>query len=255
MTNATETITVPGGGARPGTFALAMLLLGCWIVVYNLSLLRRGAFDADAYEDVSFGPGARRIGTLSLVYVVYAVWSIAYTDIPLGVVGIGDLLPVDVLVGLGLGVGLAVAMRGVSAGLEAIGVEAPEHFEAGMDVMTPETAGQWVVALVVVYPLVAIGEELVFRGGLVGGLYTGWGLSLWMLVGLSSVLFGLAHVWQGSHGVILMVVTGLVLAAALVLTGALLVPIVAHYFMNVIALASNASGIEPWPTRDALTPS
>ena len=88
------------------------------------------------------------------------------------------------------------------------------------------------LSLVASWTLAAFGEELVFRGylmnrvaDLVGATRAGWSIS----VVLVSVLFGVAHLYQGASGVIIITLTGLVFGALYLATGRnLWVPIIAH---------------------------
>jgi membrane protease YdiL (CAAX protease family) len=88
------------------------------------------------------------------------------------------------------------------------------------------------LSLVVSWTLAAFGEELVFRGYLmnrvadvVGATRAGWFISVVMV----SLLFGVAHLYQGASGVIIITLTGLVFGELYLATGRnLWVPIIAH---------------------------
>jgi membrane protease YdiL (CAAX protease family) len=157
-----------------------------------------------------------------------AVW---FTAVPLAALGVGD-----VTVGaLALGVALGVALFGANAAAAVLG----ERFGLGggeelRALLTPETPAGWAALLVVVLPVVAGFEELLFRGVLVGALATGFGLSPWLLAAASSVAFALGHGAQGRAGVVVTGLLGFALAAAFVLTGSLLVVVVAHYLVNAL---------------------
>jgi membrane protease YdiL (CAAX protease family) len=99
--------------------------------------------------------------------------------------------------------------------------------------LAPDSAVGWLLLLVVVLPLVAVVEELLFRGALVGVLAVGSGLSPWLLAVASSAAFALGHGTQGRLGVVVTGLLGFGLAAVFVFTGSLLVVIVAHYVVNV----------------------
>lgn len=74
-------------------------------------------------------------------------------------------------------------------------------------------------------------EEIIYRGyvlwyivevtGMIGGVL------------LSSALFGLAHAYQGTRGMIQTGMVGLVLAVLFILTGTLWVPIILHIFLDI----------------------
>jgi membrane protease YdiL (CAAX protease family) len=93
-------------------------------------------------------------------------------------------------------------------------------------------------------PLIAGFEEFLFRGVLVGALSTGFGLSPWALAVASSAAFALGHGAQGPAGVVVTGTLGFVLAAAFVLTGSLLVVVVAHYLVNALEFL-----VHEWPWR------
>ncbi|MCM3903488.1 MAG: CPBP family intramembrane metalloprotease [Pyrinomonadaceae bacterium] len=88
------------------------------------------------------------------------------------------------------------------------------------------------ISLVLSWTLAAFGEELVFRGylmnrvaDLVGSASAGWLISLIVV----SLLFGIVHLYQGTSGVIVITLHGLLLGALYLATGRnLWVPIMAH---------------------------
>lgn len=85
-----------------------------------------------------------------------------------------------------------------------------------------------------------VGEEVVFRGfsmawlaalaSSVAGLGPGAALGTAMLG--SSVLFGLAHAYQGTAGIVKTGAVGLILAAVAVATGGLLAPVLLHVVVD-----------------------
>lgn len=88
--------------------------------------------------------------------------------------------------------------------------------------------------VLVVAGLVPLGEELLFRGVLVGA---------WLrarrpvtAVLMSTVLFGLAHVTVGPRTMVIAGILGALLAAALLLSGSLGATVLAHATINGIAL-------------------
>lgn len=88
------------------------------------------------------------------------------------------------------------------------------------------------LSLVVSWTLAAFGEELVFRGylmnrvaDLVGATRAGWLISVVVV----SLLFGVAHLYQGASGVMAITLTGSLFGALYLATGRnLWVPIIAH---------------------------
>jgi membrane protease YdiL (CAAX protease family) len=156
-----------------------------------------------------------------------------FTEIPITAFGVSApvVSPETVGVGVALGGGLYVANEvGATVG-ERLGVGADEGLR---EALAPGSLGGWAVLLFVVLPIIAGFEELLFRGVLVGVFAAGFGLSPWLLAALSSVAFALGHGAQGPAGVVVTGVLGFVLAAAFVLTGSLLVVVVAHYLVNAL---------------------
>ena len=78
------------------------------------------------------------------------------------------------------------------------------------------------LSLVASWSLAAFGEELVFRGylmnrvaDLVRANYAGWLISLILV----SILFGMVHLYQGTSGILVITLTGLLLGALYLATG------------------------------------
>jgi membrane protease YdiL (CAAX protease family) len=134
-------------------------------------------------------------------------------------------------VGAGLGLALYAANEVAATVGDRLGVGADEGLR---EALAPSSVVGWAVLLLVVLPIIAGFEELLFRGILVGVFAAGFGVSPWLLAVFSSVAFALGHGAQGPAGVIVTGLLGFVLAAAFVLTGSLLVVVVAHYLVNAL---------------------
>jgi CAAX protease family protein len=81
-------------------------------------------------------------------------------------------------------------------------------------------------------------EELIFRG--FGIAYVRWlwpGASHFWLIAITSVAFGLAHLYQGVRGVLLTGLVGAVLASLVLATGSLLPAMVIHALIDLRVLA------------------
>ena len=78
-----------------------------------------------------------------------------------------------------------------------------------------------------------------------GAFAVGCGVSPWLLAVLSSVAFALGHGAQGPVGVAVTGLLGFVLAAAFVLTGSLLVVVLAHYLVNAIEFLRHETSGNP----------
>ncbi|WP_311171373.1 CPBP family intramembrane glutamic endopeptidase [Halobellus ordinarius] len=113
--------------------------------------------------------------------------------------------------------------------------------------LAPETPLGWATLLLVVLPIIAGFEELLFRGALIGVMAAGFEVSPWLLAVLSSGAFALGHGAQGRLGVVVTGALGFVLAAGYIVTGSLLVVAVAHYLVNALEfLVHEGLGVE-WP--------
>lgn len=200
--------------------------------------------EAQEWEDVTGRPDGRELTTemmfanvgltqgLVVVIIVGAAWLFA---IPATAFGIGGDTATDgltaVAIGLGFGVVLWIANEGATAVADAVGAA---YDEAVRELLAPETASGWVVLFGVVLPTIALAEELLFRGALVGVPAAGYGVSVWGLAVVSSVAFALGHGAQGRVGIVVTGALGFVLAAGYILTGSLLVVVVAHYVINAL---------------------
>jgi len=185
------------------------------------------------------------------LFAVLLLGGIRYTGVPwaaLGVTAAGvSTGPVGVAVGLAVGAAIALANT-LAAGLaSAFGREPGRELR---ERLAPESLGGWAVLLVVVLPVIAGFEELLFRAALVGGFAAGFGVSPWLLAVLSSVAFAAGHGAQGGLGVVVTGLLGLALASAYVLTGSLLVVVVAHYVVNAAEfVGSEGLGWQPFTER------
>ncbi|WP_336345414.1 CPBP family intramembrane glutamic endopeptidase [Halalkalicoccus ordinarius] len=161
-----------------------------------------------------------------------AAW---YTEIPPAALGIGTDAGTSGLgaVGIGLGLGLALYLASEAGGALAdrLGFTYDERLRG---LLAPRSAGGWAVLLGLVLPVIAAFEEFLFRAALIGAVAAGYGVSPWLLAIVSSVLFALGHGAQGRTGVVVTGLLGFVLAAAFVLTGSLLVVVIAHYVVNAL---------------------
>lgn len=77
-------------------------------------------------------------------------------------------------------------------------------------------------------------EEFVYRGFVMGAL-TRTGMATWMVLILSSVLFGLAHAYQGRSGILGTTLMGLVFGMSRVITVSLVPAIIWHACVDLIA--------------------
>ncbi|WP_154552533.1 CPBP family intramembrane glutamic endopeptidase [Halorhabdus sp. CBA1104] len=164
--------------------------------------------------------------------VLAGVW---YVAVPASVLGLAKIPPSvsTVLIGVAFGTVLWLASETATTLSTALGVEPDERLRG---LLAPATAGGWLAVLVVVLPLVAISEELLFRAGAIGASAAGLGLSPWVLAVPASIAFGCCHAIQGRTGVVVTGGLGFVLASGYVITDNLVVVIVAHYVLDGIEL-------------------
>jgi len=168
-------------------------------------------------------------GTLAVILAVAAL----ATGVPADAVGVSvaGLAPPVLLAGVGLGVALAVANQGIAALFRRFDVAFSEDLR---ELLAPDSPGGWAALLLGVLPLVAVFEELLFRGILIGAFATGFGVDPWLLVVASSVLFAAGHGAQGAGGVVVTGALGFVLGVGFVLTDSLAAVVVAHYLVNAL---------------------
>ncbi len=156
-------------------------------------------------------------------------------EIPWRAAGLGSATLVWGFDGLGLGLGLGIVLwLGSEIAGRIADVAGVAYDERLRKRLAPDSALGWAGLFVLVLPLVAAGEELLFRGALIGVMAAGFGVSPWFLAGVSTVAFALGHGAQGRVGIAATGLLGAVLAAAFVLTGSIVVVIVAHYVVNAL---------------------
>ena len=167
--------------------------------------------------------------------LLFGAW---YAAVPASALGLDTVAftPPALLAGVAGGVVLYLANEGGAAVGRQFGVDGAEAFRA---MLAPETRRGWALLLLVVLPVVAGFEELLFRAALVGGLAAGFGVSPWILAGLSSVAFALGHGAQGRVGMVVTGVLGFALAALFVVTESLPAVVVAHYLVNALEFVVN----------------
>ncbi|OYR51030.1 hypothetical protein DJ73_14595 [Halorubrum sp. Ea1] len=164
-----------------------------------------------------------------------AAFGVGGTHPTLGVGPVASLgTPALVAVGVTAGIALTTGNEAAARLGSRVGLAPSDRLRAAM---APGTAGEWVLLLIVALPVVAVFEEALFRGALVGALAAGFAVDPWLLAVGSSVAFGLGHGAQGRLGIVVAGALGLALAGLFVATGSLLVPVVAHYVVNAVEFA------------------
>lgn len=158
--------------------------------------------------------------------VLAAAW---YLSIPPSAFGATPVTPLDAGVGVGFGLVLWLANELSTTVADTAGAA---YDETVRGLLAPGSTRGWVGLLVVVLPLIAFAEELLFRAALIGVPAAGFDVSPWPLAVVASLAFALGHGAQGRVGVVVTGFLGLALAGGYVLTGSLLVVVLAHYVIN-----------------------
>ncbi len=167
---------------------------------------------------------------LLLVVLGIAVWM---TDVPVMALGIDISAIAAETVGIGLVTGIVFSAGNEIAAAAATRVGVTPSTDL-REALAPDTTGRWVILLVVVLPVIAVFEEMLFRGALIGALAGGFDISPWILAAGSSVAFGLGHGAQGRTGIVVTGLLGFGLASVFIISGSLTVVVIAHYVVNVL---------------------
>ncbi len=168
------------------------------------------------------------------VFALLLLGAAVYTAIPATALGIefsAAYLETGLILGIAAGIGFYVANELAAAIAARLGFD---HDETLRELLAPDSAVGWLVLLLGVLPIIAVFEEFLFRAALIGVPAAGFGLSPWLLAVGSSIAFALGHGMQGSVGVVVTGLLGFVLAALFIVTGSLLVVVVAHYLVNAL---------------------
>lgn len=185
-------------------------------------------------ESLTTGMVLANVAASQGLFALVLLGAIVYTGVPADALGFEfsrSYLETGLLLGTAFGLALYVANELGAATATRFGFE---HDEQLRELLAPESIQGWVVLLGVVLPIIAVFEELLFRAALIGALSVGFGISPWLLAVVSSVAFAVGHGMQGSVGIVVTGVLGFVLAAIYIVTGSLLVVVVAHYFINAL---------------------
>jgi membrane protease YdiL (CAAX protease family) len=104
-----------------------------------------------------------------------------------------------------------------------------------VEILIPRTRREKLIALMLVAPTAAVCEEILYRGFLFQRLLQWSGSASWALV-VASLGFGLAHTYQGFHGMVRAAVLGALLTVPLVRTESLFPSLAAHFLIDAVAL-------------------
>jgi membrane protease YdiL (CAAX protease family) len=104
-----------------------------------------------------------------------------------------------------------------------------------VELLIPETRAEKLWAVLLVAPMAGICEEFLYRGYLLTQLTSWLGSPLWAWV-LSSLCFGLGHVYQGAGGILRSSILGALLGLPVLRTGSLYPSMAAHFLIDAVAL-------------------
>lgn len=96
-------------------------------------------------------------------------------------------------------------------------------------------------------------EEFLYRGFAMA-VFTRVGFQTWLVVLISSVLFGLAHSYQGRGGMIMTLIVGLVLGASRIAFDSLVPAIIWHSAVDVVAGVAGPRYLKPAAAQPPLVP-
>lgn len=154
----------------------------------------------------------------------------------------------DALLGLGIGLLLALGFYTATRGLLRLG-GGRFYSPSILEILLPKDRREFWLVLLAFVPAVLL-EELLFRSLLIGGLAPL--VSPLLLVGVTSVVFGLLHSPQGVWGMAGAALAGIVFGLIFLHTGSLVAPLVAHYVANSAQIAL-ASATRPAPDFSSFT--
>ena len=131
-------------------------------------------------------------------------------------------------IGLGLGLGLHILSQWV---LKNMGTRL--YSRTFTEMIVPRTRREfYLIAGALIF--VVILEELLFRSLLIGGFSPL--LPVWLLVILTSLIFGALHLPQGAWGMVGAAIAGAIFGVLFLFEHSVLAPMVAHYVANLIQI-------------------
>lgn len=146
------------------------------------------------------------------------------------------------------GMALTVALVALAARL---GRPLPTPSPGAFTALLPRTAAERRYALGLAVTA-GVGEEIVYRGVLIGLGTHVLGLPVPVAAGLALAVFVLGHLYQGRTGMLVVTLGGLVFTFAYLYTGSLLLPIALHVLIDIRSLLftrHDSSSSAPAPVR------
>jgi membrane protease YdiL (CAAX protease family) len=161
----------------------------------------------------------------------WRAWAHGFTSAQLGLVVHGWLKTVAIAV---LGASLIVVLQGLNLrrmGRSTSPLRAP--LQALAERILPQSRSELIPFLALAVTA-GFCEEFLYRGFAMAVLLRG-GLPVWMVVIASSILFGLAHLYQGKSGFISTTILGVLFGVARVAFGSLAEVILWHAGVDLVA--------------------
>lgn len=176
------------------------------------------------------------VSTIAFQWVAVSVagwraWAHGFTSAQLGLVVHGWLKTVAIAV---LGASLIVVLQGLNLrrmGRSTSPLRAP--LQALAERILPQSRSELIPFLALAVTA-GFCEEFLYRGFAMAVLLRG-GLPVWMVVIASSILFGLAHLYQGKSGFISTTILGVLFGVARVAFGSLAEVILWHAGVDLVA--------------------
>ncbi len=203
----------------------AVVLAGVLVLLPSAALAQLPLIRAAELDRMSvYGGSAAAMVVLAGVCSAVGVAQRGWTSL-----GLVAAQPAWVLAwGLALGAAGVLTVWGFRWIARKVGATESDVLRALLPATTRE---RWAFAALSV--VAGVGEEVVFRGYAIPVLAEVTG-SVWGAAAITSLVFGVLHVYQGSLGVVRTAVMGGVLAAGLLLSGNLWAPILGHALIDVL---------------------
>lgn len=169
---------------------------------------------------------------LRLVFIFVCILLGQVSNLPHTQLGWNINLPRDLIVGLG--VGLIVALIVPPLTQVAVNRFGKQIYSPIVVIhILPRTPREWLLVPLALVSSVFL-EEILFRSLLLGGF--GSFVSPILLTVIGSLVFGLMHLPQGTLGMVVAGGLGLLLSVLFLATASLLAPFVAHYVINLVQI-------------------
>jgi membrane protease YdiL (CAAX protease family) len=168
---------------------------------------------------------------LAVAIVAWRAWVHGYTAATLGLVlrDRGRLAAAAIIGAVGIGTLQWLNLRRVGR----IPIETRGPLQAIAERILPQSTMELLPYLALAITA-GLCEEFLYRG-FVMAVFTRVGFPTWLVVLVSSVLFGLAHSYQGRGGMVMTLLVGLVLGASRIVFDSLVPAIIWHSAVDVVA--------------------